>query len=40
MGALMFGAANVILLLASQVFRVGVVNQLSVSSLFGRKAKS
>lgn len=39
MGALMFGAVIVILLLASQIFRAGVVNQLSVSSLFGRKAK-
>ena len=39
MGAMMFGAVIVILLLASQIFRAGVVNQLSVSSLFGRKAK-
>lgn len=39
MGALMFGAVIVILLLAAQIFRAGVVNQLSVTSLFGRKAK-
>lgn len=39
MGAMMFGAVVVILLLAAQIFRAGVVNQLSVSTLFGRKAK-
>jgi hypothetical protein len=39
MGAMMFAAVIVILLLASHIFRAGVVNQLSVSTLFGRKAK-
>lgn len=39
MGGMMLIAVIVILLLAAQIFRAGVVNQLSVSSLFGRKAK-
>jgi ABC-2 type transport system permease protein len=39
MAGVMLIAVIVILLLAAQIFRAGVVNQLSVSSLFGRKAK-
>lgn len=38
-GAAMLAAIALILLLASQVFRAGVVNQLSLSSLFGRRGR-
>jgi len=37
-GALMLAAVMIVLWLASRVFRAGVVNQLSMSNLFGRKA--
>jgi ABC-2 type transport system permease protein len=40
MGGVMIAAVVVILWLAARVFRAGVVNQVSVTSLFGRKAKS
>jgi ABC-2 type transport system permease protein len=39
MGALMLVTVAVILWLAARVFRAGVVNQLSMSTLFRRKAK-
>lgn len=39
-GALMLVAVVVLLFLAARLFRAGVVNQLSVSTLFRRKAKS
>lgn len=38
-GALMIATVIVLLFLAAQVFRAGVVNQISITSLFGRKAK-
>lgn len=37
--ALMLAAVVIILLLAARLFRAGVVNQLSVSTLFGRKGR-
>jgi ABC-2 type transport system permease protein len=40
MGALMAAAVALILVLAARVFQAGVVNQLSMSSLFGKKAKA
>jgi ABC-2 type transport system permease protein len=39
MGALMLVTVVLILWLAARVFRAGVVNQVSVSTLFGKKAK-
>jgi ABC-2 type transport system permease protein len=38
-GALMLLAVVIILFLAARLFRAGVVNQLSMSTLFGKKAK-
>jgi ABC-2 type transport system permease protein len=38
-GALMLATVVIILLLAAQVFHAGVVNQISLASLFGRKSK-
>lgn len=38
-GALMLAAVVVVLFLAARLFKAGVVNQLSVSTLFGKKAK-
>jgi ABC-2 type transport system permease protein len=39
MGVLMIAAVAIVLALAARVFRAGVVDQLSLSSLFGKKAK-
>jgi ABC-2 type transport system permease protein len=39
MGALMLATVVVILAIAARVFRAGVVNQVSMSTLFGKKAK-
>ena len=38
-GALMVLAVVIVLFLAARLFKAGVVNQLSVSTLFGKKAK-
>jgi ABC-2 type transport system permease protein len=38
-GALMLVAVVIVLFLAARLFKAGVVNQLSVSTLFGKKAK-
>jgi ABC-2 type transport system permease protein len=38
-GALMILAVVIVLFLAARLFKAGVVNQLSVSTLFGKKAK-
>jgi ABC-2 type transport system permease protein len=38
-GALMLLAVVIVLFLAARLFKAGVVNQLSVSTLFGKKAK-
>jgi ABC-2 type transport system permease protein len=38
-GALMLLAVGIVLFLAARLFKAGVVNQLSMSTLFGKKAK-
>ena len=39
MGAMMLVTVVILLLLAARVFQAGIVNQLSMSSLFGRRAR-
>ena len=39
MGAMMLVTVAILLLLAARVFQAGIVNQLSMSSLFGRRAR-
>lgn len=40
MAAMMVVSITVILLIAAQVFRAGVVNQMSLGALFGRKKQT